>query len=259
MSRLTPAPLCVWQVNVSEIHRALDDAMFLNPTCGSEVLDVFTPRHAILRALRQALPEMSGELLDIGCGSMPYKPLVTGPPGRVTRYVGLDLAHSSYSRPDVEWDGRHMPLGDASVDCALATEVFEHCPDPEIVMREAHRVLKPGGVMFFSVPFLWPLHCVPNDAYRYTPFALDRHLKNAGFASVHIQALGGWDASLAQMMGLWVRRRWMSPWRRAILSRLAAPAVEWLVRHDDAPSDFERDGMITGLFGRAFKQPAEGM
>lgn len=235
---------------------AVGDPAFLNPTCGSTAVDLFTHRRSILRALQSAMPHMSGDLLDIGCGCMPYEPLLTAPPSRVTRYIGLDLPETTYSKPDVAWDGCRMPFGDASFDCALATEVFEHCPDPEAVMREAHRVLKPGGLLVFTVPFLWPLHCAPNDAYRYTPFALQRHLENAGFSAIDIRALGGWDASLAQMMGLWVRRRWMPPVYRAVLSRLMAPAVAWLARHDEPPSDFFRNDMITGLGGRAYKAAA---
>ena len=41
-----------------------------------------------------------------------------------------------------------MPFEDESYDCAFGTEVLEHCPNPEIVMKEVFRVLKPGGVFF---------------------------------------------------------------------------------------------------------------
>lgn len=228
------------------------DTSFLQPECRADVVDLFTHRAAILRALRAVVPDLCGTLLDIGCGSMPYRSLVMAP-GRVRQYVGLDLGRSEYERPDLVWDGAVIPLGDTSVDCAIATEVFEHCPEPERVMREAHRVLKPGGFLFFTVPFLWPLHCVPHDQYRYTPFALERHLLAAGFARAEIGALGGWDASLAQMLGLWVRRRWMAPWQRAALTRVVTPIVAWLARADQPPADFGHDGMITGLAGRAFK------
>lgn len=229
------------------------DAAFLAPACAPAQVDLFTQRTAILRALRETLPDLSGRLLDIGCGSRPYRGVVTAAPGAVTGYVGLDLGRPGYDAPDVAWDGMRMPFAGASMACAIATEVFEHCPDPEVVMREAHRVLVPGGLLFLTVPFLWPLHCVPHDEYRYTPFALTRHLSRAGFTRIEVRALGGWDASLAQMLGLWVRRRWMAPWQRAVLARLVTPIVGWLARADRPPADFRHDGMITGLSARAYK------
>jgi SAM-dependent methyltransferase len=226
---------------------------FLAPVCSPSTVDIFHDRSAILRALRQVMNEFHGTLLDIGCGYMPYKPLVLAPPSRVTRYIGMDFRNGEYQPPDLEWDGRIIPLEASSVDCAMATEVFEHCPEPESLMREAWRVLKPGGVLFFTVPFLWPLHDVPHDEYRFTPFAMRRHLSNAGFEDIRLQAQGGWDASLAQMIGLWVRRRPMGRRARKLLSRLAVPIVRCLVKHDRPPVKFERNSMITGIGGTARK------
>lgn len=226
---------------------------FLNPRCCHTTLDRFIVRQAILGALCSQLGRFSGTVLDIGCGNMPYKPLLLKLPSQVEKYIGLDLKDSIYKRPDLEWDGRRIPLDDSSIDCALATEVFEHCPNAEIIMRETLRVLKPSGLLFFTVPFLWPLHDVPHDEYRYTPFALERHLRNAGFVQIKLKALGGWDASLAQMIGLWVIRRPMSSPRRAILSRLALPIVRYLARRDRLPPEFDESLMITGLSGTAIK------
>lgn len=96
-----------------------------------------------------------------------------------------------------------MPFEDNSFDSMMATEVLEHCPDPLLIVQEMKRVLKPGGVLFFTVPFLWNLHEVPHDHYRYTPFALERIFRNCGM-QLELHAHGGWNTSMAQMIGMWI-------------------------------------------------------
>ncbi len=226
---------------------------FLDPHCRPSRLDIYGVRLAIRRALLATLPRLTGSLLDVGRGYMPYRDVLIAPAGPVRRYLGLDLPGNGYAKPDVEWDGKVIPLPDATFDSAMATEVFEHCPDPESTMREIARVLRPSGVLFLTVPFLWPLHCVPHDEYRYTPYSLERHLRRAGFEAITLTALGGWDASLAQMLGLWVRRRPLQPRVRWLLSGLVTPLVWFLTRRDRSRVDFARCPMITGLSGTATK------
>lgn len=229
---------------------------YLNPVFTVTTLDTALVRRAILGALREVLPAFHGTVLDVGCGYSPYRSLVLAPPSRADRYIGLELVGSKYGVHDLTWDGRHIDLPDESVDCALATEVLEHCEDPSPVLGETVRLLRPGGLVFLTVPFLWPLHETPNDEYRFTPFALDRALRTAGYTEIALKALGGWDASLAQLIGLWVRRRPMSPRRRQMLSRLALPVVRFLASRDSPPRAFSDNCMLTGLAGTARKPVA---
>ena len=231
------------------------DSAFLNPQLTPANLDRYIIRSRILQAIQQVLPELSGTLLDVGCGQMPYKPLLLSHDSKVEKYIGLDLQggrHAQLLQPDLLWDGQTIPLDDASIDCAIATEVFEHCPELEVVLKEIWRVLKPGGILFFTVPFLWNLHEVPYDEYRYTPFSLQRHLKNSGFSTIEIKALGGWDASLAIILGLWTRRRYLkkgkiSKMLKLIFSYLLLPIVYILNVCDRSPKDFQEGTMMTGL------------
>lgn len=219
-------------------------------------LDCYTVRTAIFKALREVLPQLRGKLLDIGCGKMPYKAYILNHTS-VNNYIGLDIANAliydEQVKPDLTWDGITMPIHDESFDCAMATEVLEHVFEPSITLSEVQRVLKPNGIFFFTVPFLWPLHEVPYDAYRYTPWALERLCRNAGFREVQLFALGGWHASMAQMLGLWVRRSGISPGKRKILSFLLKPVIGYLLHKDTRPKFFKESSMITGLYGIAIK------
>jgi glycosyltransferase involved in cell wall biosynthesis/SAM-dependent methyltransferase len=224
-------------------------ARFLDVPLAPATMDLYVVRHAIRRTVEQALPHLSGVLLDVGCGESPYRELILEG-SRVTRYIGLDFASGNYAarrRPDLTWDGSRIPLDDASVDCVLATEVLEHCADPLGLLREVRRVLVPGGVLVLTVPFLWPLHDAPHDHYRYTPWSLDRYLTDAGFDAREIAPLGGWHASLAQMLGLWVRRAPMSATERAEMESTLFPLYQRLAQEQEPTLGLGDGQMITGL------------
>lgn len=226
---------------------------FLNPELTSDNLDRWYVRRSILNAITHYRSKFNGAFLDIGCGVMPYRSLLLGSDSRITQYIGLDMPSEIYHHPNLYWNGNSMPLADATIDSAMATEVLEHCQNPDIVLREIFRVLRPGGTFFLTVPFLWPFHDTPHDEYRFTSFALERLLISAGFSCVEISALGGWDASLAQLLGLWVRRRPMGKAKRKILSAFILPLIGYLGRRDVDLSEFGEGTMVTGLSGIAQK------
>ncbi|HKR07037.1 MAG TPA: class I SAM-dependent methyltransferase [Bacteroidia bacterium] len=229
---------------------------FIEISFNAENIDIYIIRTSILKAIKNSLPSLHGKLLDIGCGKMPYRKFILEN-STVNKYVGLDienaLAYDENVKPDFTWDGITMPFEDSEFNCALGTEVLEHCFEPGIILKEVYRVLKPGGVFFFTVPFLWNLHEVPHDEYRYTPFALEKHLKNAGFSEVEIKATGGWDASLAQMIGLWTKRRPLTKTKRKLISMAVLPVIKFLLKKDNPPVSFRNRDMITGLKGIAKK------
>jgi SAM-dependent methyltransferase len=227
------------------------------PRLTPATLDTWLVRRSIAKALWANLHRLSGTVLDVGCGFKPYRGPVLASPSRAQRYVGLDLWCNAYGLPDLAWDGRSIPLSDGSVDGVLLTEVLEHCTDPGSVLSECRRVLRPGGIVFVTIPFLWPLHEVPRDEQRLTPFALDRLLRTAGLVIVEMKALGGWDAALAQMLGLWVRRRMsgtaVKRALRTVLSPLLWPVIAALSHLDVLPHGFHEGTMITGLAAVATK------
>ncbi len=192
---------------------------------------------------------------------MPYREFILNKNRNVTSYIGLDFEDSlnpeyALGKPDIFWKGDFIPLNDTSIDTALATELFEHCPEPERVMKEILRVLKPGGIIFFTVPFIFHLHLVPHDEYRYTPFSLKRHLSDAGFKNIELSALGGWDASLAQMMAIWLQQRPLLKRHKKIISLLMIPLIKKLIKTDSKYNKnnlYNNGCLITGISGIAYK------
>lgn len=212
-------------------------------------MHIYYDRAIILNKLKAALPFFRGTLLDVGCGHMPYKSTVLAANANVSKYIGMDLSdHRSYAnKPDISWDGVVIPLADCSVDCAMATEVLEHCPYPEKTLTEICRVLKPEGTLFITVPFIWMLHEVPYDEYRYTPFALRRLVESSGFKIIGLTALGGWNASLAQFIANWLYYSEANRTLRRVARVLFFPIFKALIKSDKIPVTFESGQMIFGL------------
>ena len=83
--------------------------------------------------------------------------------------------------PDVQSDATALPFAANQFDIAICTEVLEHVPDPDLVIREMYRVLRVGGKTIITVPFLYRLHGDPYDYGRYTETFWRNHLQEAGF------------------------------------------------------------------------------
>lgn len=97
-------------------------------------------------------------------------------------FIRLDM--NTEFRPDVAANVAALPFADESIDRVSSNSLFEHVAYPHEVIREAFRVLRPGGVLITCVPFHFVRHGCPNDYLRYTPEFFDRVCTDAGFTIV---------------------------------------------------------------------------
>lgn len=79
---------------------------------------------------------------------------------------------------DAEKMSRELPH---RYDYVVCCSMLEHTPHPWEVIEQIHTVLKPGGVVYISVPWLFPLHGEPHDYYRFSLAALQTLIKDNGF------------------------------------------------------------------------------
>ncbi len=113
---------------------------------------------------RRWLPIDALRVLDVGCafGYGSAAIVARGPEGRVIVGVEpdpelLEQAHRRYPwLAMIDADAGELPLADSSVDALLLLDVIEHIAEPERVLAEAHRVLRPGGAIIVSVPHRGP-------------------------------------------------------------------------------------------------------
>jgi len=64
--------------------------------------------------------------------------------------------------------GENLPFTGESVDLAICLATLEHVKEPQKIIAEIYRVLKPGGQIYAEVPFIQPFHAAPDDYLRLT-------------------------------------------------------------------------------------------
>lgn len=196
-------------------------------------------------AVEAFAPRARGVLLDVGGSETPYRAMFAP---HVTHYVGMEYPPAILDKQPEMWDllysvnhlvnllgdGRRLPILTDSVDTVLCTEVLEHVPDPDVLMQEMSRVLKPGGTLLVTVPFIQPLHELPSDYYRFTPSSIRCFAEDAGLEVESIEPRGNFASAMGSMMSQWLirsigaRRRQsdgsviLSRWRSVLLLPVTA-------------------------------------
>lgn len=153
------------------------------------------------------------DLLDIGCGTGTWIAMVAATKMRSRRIVGLDFSPRmalvaatkaalipEEARPEfVNGDSEHLPFADGSFDAVTCSHSFHHYPHQQAVIREMHRVLRPGGRLLVIDGFRdnvigWVLFDVFITRGESTPEAkvshvswsqMRRFFEEAGFHDIH--------------------------------------------------------------------------
>jgi SAM-dependent methyltransferase len=157
-------------------------------------------RSKLLESILKYRFEISGEVLDFGCGQKPYEEIFE----KAWRYIGVDIVYSghdhSQSKVDVYWDGYTLPFEDESFDNIVAFEVFEHIFNIDEVLNELHRVLRPGGHLLVSTPFMYREHEGPFDSVRYTSWGLSNLLEKRKFKVLEQKKTSGARGVICQLL-----------------------------------------------------------
>jgi SAM-dependent methyltransferase len=157
--------------------------------------------HHLTPALLSRFPraQAPGRLaLDLGCG--------TGIHRTVCEHAGFEWVGLDWDKQGAPiWgDGHALPFADDAFDFVLSIAVLEHIRYPPVMLREAHRVLRPGGRLVGTVSFNEPFH--ERSFYHHTHLGTVSALRHAGFDVEVVAPDREWNVLRAQAsMGLFPR------------------------------------------------------
>lgn len=190
--------------------------------------------------------EFQGKVIDIGGKKDNKRGRFRPPLDKVESWQYLNL--DPETKPDFLGGAEQIPVADGHFDMAVMTEVIEHLSDPEKVLIEVNRVLKPRGSLVATLPFLYPIHADPFDFQRWTDEKLRRVLAATGFEPACLEPMGGIWAVAMDLIYAYTKggSRMDRILRRSI--RLLSP---FLLRLDGKAK--MKDRITTGFYLRAVK------
>lgn len=156
-----------------------------------------TRRQYLDRDLDREAGLLAGRVLEIGCGRTNRRGRFRPPPAAPGQwiYVDRDVARSPHICGDI---GR-LPIRNSVFDTVLCLEVLEYVWDPSAALAELRRLLKPGGTLLLSTPFLHRVDAA-DDYWRFTEPALRRMLGESGFEVMRCLPQGGAFAVIANVL-----------------------------------------------------------
>jgi SAM-dependent methyltransferase len=137
-------------------------------------------KYSLLRGLEYERIDglsLPGQALDVGGGEHnSYWPLLRAVDGIDSINIDPRMEPTYLADLNLPW-----PFHGNQYDSILCLNTLEHIYRDQFVLCEMHRVLRPGGVAFIAVPYLYRVHGSPDDYHRHTASAWLRMLDEAGF------------------------------------------------------------------------------
>lgn len=145
--------------------------------------------------------------------------------------VNFEIA--DYDTTDVRGVGEMLPFKDNSFDAVFSLAVLEHVRDPFLCAREISRVLKPGGDLLCTVPFLQPMHGYPNHYFNATQQGI-RELFEQDI-DIHTHKVRKYDLPIWSLT--WVLNSWADGLKGEALEEFLAMTVADLRNHPETYLD----------------------
>jgi SAM-dependent methyltransferase len=133
-------------------------------------------------------------VLDAGAGDCFYKAFF-----KHSNYHSTDLAQNNRPISFIS-DVSSLPIANGKYDLILCTQVLEHVQEPDVVLNEFYRVLRPAGQLWLTAPLYFEEHEIPNDYFRFTQFGIRYLMKKAGFQVKQLEWLEGYLGTLSYEM-----------------------------------------------------------
>lgn len=162
-----------------KLKRSYQREQFNPKLLGLFVNSSYFAKKGLYKNVSKLIPSLKGKLLDIGCGTKPYKSITN-----VDEYIGLEIddeGNRQHRFADIFYDGKTIPCTNKEFDSIMSNQVFEHVFNPNDFLKEVNRVTKIDGLFLISAPFVWDEHEQPYDYARYTIFGLKHILSKNGF------------------------------------------------------------------------------
>ena len=147
----------------------------------------FIARKFIIRSSIFSNNKFEQSCLDVGSGTAPYRNLIMKSL-RVQNYYEMDIAPSEST--SFVSSAEKIPLSSDSMDLIVSFDVLQHIQHYDKVLNEFFRVIKPGGLVILSVPFLYS-ECDFHDFHRWTFEGISAELSSRGFDIVSSKKRGG--------------------------------------------------------------------
>ena len=128
-----------------------------------------------------------GYVLEIGGGTSMLRAVIEREV-RGAHYISGDIAPTNNTTAAM--DGNALPVATGSIDAVIALEVLEHMPNPQRMLAEASRILKPNGMLIVTTPFMFGVHDY-RDYFRFTPLGLSELLTASGLTLSTVVLRGG--------------------------------------------------------------------